>query len=231
MQYHFQNTIIINLGGSVIFPDEINGKLLLDWRNCIERFSKHYRFVIVVGGGKLARRYQEAAQEARDITRDESDWLGIYATRANAKLVQIAFGKRADAELIDCKEKIKPLTKRVTIACGWEPGSSTDYISALLAQAYDAKAIIMAGKPAFVYSKNPDQFVDARPFRELSWAEYWNIIPHKWAPGINAPIDPVCAKFCRANQISAIVVDGRNIKNIELLLKGEEFEGTIVANR
>ncbi len=228
MKHTFGNTIIINLGGSVIVPEDINIKLLSRWREFIQKYAKKHTFVIVVGGGKLARKYQESARAIRAITVKEGDWLGIFATRVNAKLVQTVFGKLAASEIIDNAEKLGVLSAPVTIACGWEPGSSTDLISARIAKYYGVPEIVMAGKPAYVFSKNPDQFVDARPFAKLSWAEYWKLIPHKWEPGVSVPIDPVCAKFSKVNKLSAIVVDGRNINNIEYLLQGEECEGTIV---
>ncbi len=228
MKHAFGKTIIVNLGGSVIVPEDINVKLLLRWKELVQKYAKKHTFVIVVGGGKLARKYQESARAIRAITPKESDWLGIYATRLNAKLVQTVFGKLAASEIIDSAEKLGDLSSPVTIASGWEPGASTDLISARIAKHYGVSEIIMAGKPAYVFTKNPDQFVDARPFAKLSWAEYWKLIPHKWEPGVSVPIDPVCVKFSKANKLAAIVVDGRNINNMEYLLQGEECEGTIV---
>lgn len=228
MKYLLKKTVIIGLGGSVIFPNEINAELLSNWVSLIKKYTKQYRFVIVVGGGKLARRYQEAAKVVRQITIKESDWLGIEATRSNAKLVQTAFGFIANKKIIDSENSIKKLTKPVTVACGWAPGWSTDYIAAVLADSYHAGVTIMAGKPAFVFDRNPDVYKTAKKFEHLSWKEYEKIIPKKWTPGINFPIDPVCARFSRAHKISSIVLDGTNIKNLENLFLGKEFEGTLV---
>lgn len=228
MKYSLRKTVVIGLGGSVIFPNEINAKLLSNWVSFIKKHTKQYRFVIVIGGGKLARRYQEAAKMVRLVTTKESDWLGIEATRANAKLVQTAFGVLADKKIIDSQDSIKKLTKPVTIACGWTPGWSTDYIAAALADVYHAGVTIMAGKPAFIYDKNPDIYKNAKKFEHLSWVEYEKIIPKKWTPGANCPIDPVCARFSRTHKISSIVLDGANIKNLENLFSGKEFKGTLV---
>lgn len=228
MQYKTGKVIVLGLGGSVIFPNELDAKLLKEWKVLIEKYAKTRKVIIVMGGGKLARKFQEAARTARNISVKESDWLGIYATRLNAKLVQTVFGKLADPTLIDAPKKIKKLAYPITVACGWEPGKSTDYICMALAKQFGAKEVIMAGKPAFVYDKNPDQFIDAKPFQAMKWTEYWKLIPHTWQPGASMPIDPVATKFGKANKIVAIVVDGRNIRNTEHLLEGEEFEGTIV---
>ncbi len=228
MNYKLGNLIVLGLGGSVVFQNEIDVKLLKDWKLLVEKYSKTHKFIIVMGGGKLARRFQDAAKSIKPISIKESDWLGIYATRANAKLIQTIFGKIADPVLFDEPKKIKKLTNKVTVACGWEPGASTDYVCMVLAEQFGAGAVVMAGRPAFIYDKNPDQFIDARPFKEMKWTEYWKLVPHKWEPGANLPIDPVAAKFGKAKKIATIVLDGRNMMNMENLLKGEEFDGTIV---
>lgn len=228
MKYPLKKTVVIGLGGSVIFPDEIDASLLVAWVTFVKKFAKQYQFVIVMGGGKLARRYQNAAKEVRSITAKEGDWLGIEATRANAKLVQVVFGDFADKKIIDSRDAIKKLTKPVTIACGWTPGWSTDFIAAVLADTYHAGVTIMAGKPAYIFNKNPDQYKDAKKIERLSWKDYEKIVPKKWIPGANAPIDPVCAKFSRQHKISSIVLDGRNMKNLEDLFSGKDFQGTLV---
>ncbi len=228
MKYPLKKTVVIGLGGSVIFPDEINSELLSEWTSFIKKHTKQYRFVIVMGGGKLARRYQEAARKVRLITTKEGDWLGIEATRANAKLIQTVFGVLADRKIIDSQNSIKKLTKPVTVACGWAPGWSTDYIAAVLADVYHAGVTIMAGKPAFIFDKNPDVYKTAKKIEYLSWKDYEKIIPKKWTPGANCPIDPVCARFSRTHKISSIVLDGKNIKNLENLFLGKDFEGTLV---
>lgn len=228
MKYPLKRTVVIGLGGSVIFPNEINGQLLNQWALFVKKYVKQYRFVIVMGGGKLARRYQAAAKMVRPITAKEEDWLGIEATRANAKLIQVALGTLADKKIIDSHKAIKKLSKPVTIACGWIPGWSTDYIAGVLADVYHAGVTIMAGKPAFIFDKNPDVYKSAKKFEYLTWKEYEKLIPKKWVPGGHNPIDPVCARFSRTHKISSIVVDGMDIKNLENLFSGKEFKGTLV---
>lgn len=228
MKYPLKKIVVIGLGGSVIFPNDINSGLLIKWVLFVKKYIRQYQFVIVVGGGMLARRYQEAARAVRPITTREGDLLGIEATRANAKLVQTAFGALADKKVIDSNNSIKKLTKPVTIACGWTPGWSTDYIVGVLAETYHAGVTVMAGKPAFIYDKNPDVYKNAKKFNYLTWNEYEKLIPKKWIPGTHSPIDPVCARFSRTHKISSIVLDGTNIKNLDNLFSGKDFNGTLV---
>jgi uridylate kinase len=228
MKYSLKKTVVIGLGGSVIFPDEINSDLLVEWISFVKNYVKQYQFVIVMGGGRLARRYQEAAKRVRPITVREGDWLGIEATRANAKLLQTSFGSLADKKIINSRESVKRLTKPVTIACGWTPGWSTDYIAGVLADTYHAGVTIMAGKPAFIYDKDPDVYKTAKQFTHLTWKEYEKLIPKKWIPGTHSPIDPICARFSRIHKISSIILDGTNMKNLDNLFSGKDFQGTLV---
>ena len=57
---------------------------------------------------------------------------------------------------------------------------------------------IIAGKPSHVFESDPSKFkgkqADApKPFNELTWSAYRKLIPHKWTPGMGAPVDPVAA--------------------------------------
>ena len=49
-------TIVISLGGSIVVPEEIDIKFLTEFKNMIERLiKKGYRFIIICGGGSIAR--------------------------------------------------------------------------------------------------------------------------------------------------------------------------------
>ena len=81
-------TIILSLGGSLICPDEIDFNFLKKFRHVIKKFiNKGYKFVIICGGGKLARTFQEIASKASKLSDKELDWLGIHATKINAHIV------------------------------------------------------------------------------------------------------------------------------------------------
>ena len=62
MKYKFTKTIVVALGGSIVHPNEIDTKFLKDFKKFLAPFLKcGTKFVFVVGGGDLARRYQSAA--------------------------------------------------------------------------------------------------------------------------------------------------------------------------
>ena len=229
MKYKFGKTIIIALGGSIVHPDGINTVFLKDFKKFLATFTKScVKFVVVIGGGALARRFQSAASEVAKITDEDKDWIGIHSTRLHAHLLRTIFRENADPVVIDSRKKILQLRYPITIASGWRPGWSTDYVALQIASDYGIREVIIAGKPDYVYDKDNVKYADAKPFYELSWNNYQKLIPRKWKPGLHAPVDPVGAALGKKDGIKAIIIDGRDIQNFSNLLNGNDFKGTII---
>jgi len=254
MNYKFGKTITISLGGSIIYPDQIDVHFLKQFNSFIRRYiKKGYKFIIITGGGKPARIFQDAAAKISRVSNNDKDWIGIHTTRLNAQLLRTIFKDVADPEIIDSKEKVLSRIKKtsevklrsksrsdfgigvqqlnypITVGSGWRPGWSTDYVAASIAANFSAHEFINAGKPAFVFERDPKRFPRAQKFEKLTWSEYRKLIPRKWTPGFSSPIDPVAARLCQAKKLTAIVVGGKNLKNFENLLRGKDFSGTIIS--
>ncbi len=210
-------------------PDKINIRLLSKFRQLI---LKHCRlgkkFIIVAGGGKLARNYQNAAKKIISIPCEDMDWLGIHSTRLNAHLLRTIFRKEADPVVLNSEEKPIRFRKPIIIASGWRPGWSTDYVAIRLAKKIGVGSAIIAGKPAYVYTKDNQKHKDARPIKKISWDDYRKLIPSRWTPGMSAPVDPIAAKFAKKWKIKAYIANGTNLKNLENLLNGKKFVGTAI---
>ncbi len=221
---------VIALGGSIMYPDHIDTDYLKAFKKFIERLVKRgHKFIIVTGGGRLARVYQEAASKVAKLTDEDKDWLGIHATRSNAHLLRTVFRDIADPVVIDERHKIKKITYPVTVASGWTPGWSTDYISIALAEDFKVPTAIIAGKPSHVYDKDFVKHKDAKPFDSLSWKEYRKMFPRKWIPGFHAPVDPIGAALAEKKGIKAVIINGRDLKNFEKAILGYDFVGTIIS--
>lgn len=222
-------TIVIALGGSVVCPDKIDTAFLRKFSQFILRFiRRRRRFIIVVGGGRIARLFQVAAHKVGRIIDEDKDWLGIHATRLNAHLLRTVFRQVADPVVIDRRHRLKKLSYPVTIASGWRPGWSTDYVAAVLAYDFGTKEFIVAGRPAYVYNRDPAKDKRAKILRGLSWQEYRRLIPRKWKPGLHSPVDPVAAEFSARHGLRAVVLNGRNLRNLEWFLTNRSFKGTII---
>jgi uridylate kinase len=219
---------VLSLGGSLVCPKEIDVLFLKKFRNFILKWiKKRKKFVIFVGGGKAARKYQNAAKEFK-VENEELDWIGISATLLNAQLVKSIFGNFAfERVLTDPTKKIKT-KKKIIVFGGWKPGRATDYDSVLAAKNFGAKRVINLSDVDFIYDKNPKKFKDAKPLEKISFDELFRIIGRKWTPGANIPFDPEAAKLAQKEKIKVIFLNGRNFKNLEKVFLGKKFKGTII---
>ena len=50
------------------------------------------KFIIIVGGGKTARKYLDAAKKLGLKKNKDLDWIGIKVTRLNAQLIKEVLG-------------------------------------------------------------------------------------------------------------------------------------------
>jgi len=230
-----KDVIVISLGGSLIVPKEINSSFISDFKKTIENLIEEgYRFVIVTGGGRIARNYIEAAAKVGDIDNEEKDWLGVHATRMNAHFIKTVFKKYAHPRINKnprTKENLKKEFKddeKIMIAAGWRPGWSTDYVATILAERFEAKKLINLSNITYLYNQDPNISPDAKKIKETNWDNLRKIVGNKWDPGMNAPFDPIASKLAQKNNLEVVIIGGKNLKNLEKCLDGKAFEGTII---
>jgi uridylate kinase len=221
---------VISLGGSLIAPDKIDPKFLKEFSGLIrKRIAKGSRFVLVTGGGKICRDYQDTLKNLAAPSASDLDWMGIAFTHANATLVQLLFGKLAHPAIITNPTKKVAFREKILMAGGWKPGWSTDFITVKLAAVYGAQTVINLSNIDYVYDKDPRKHRNAKKIRQVSWPDFQKIVGTKWKPGANAPFDPIASKFARAHKQTVIIANGRNMKNLDAILSGsQKFIGTKV---
>ncbi len=224
-------TLIISVGGSLVVPNGgIDHQFLKDFKALIMRHLKNgWRFVIVVGGGGTARQYQEAARKVGKLTRDDLDWLGIHSTRLNGHLMRTVF--RDVAHPIMIKNPTGPLqkwTKPVLVAAGWKPGWSTDYVATRLAKRLKSPVVVNLSNIDYVYNKDPNKHTDAEAICDITWKEFRKMVGNDWDPGMNVPFDPVASRLAHHSGIRVAILNGKNLKNLDGLLKGQRFAGTVI---
>lgn len=222
-----KETIIISLGGSLVAPGEIDLGFLKNFKHSLQKYLSKNRFIILVGGGKTARVYQNALLEFGAKTNDR-DWIGINTTRLNAEVVKQLFGSSAFGEVvIDPTKKVKT-TKDIIIGGGYKPGWSTDYVSVLSAKTYNVKTIINLTNTDYVYDKNPSQFPDAKPLEKLDWKSFQRIVGDKWTPGLSMPFDPRASKLADKMKLKVLMINGKNLERLEDFLNNKQFIGTTI---
>ncbi|MFH0805160.1 MAG: UMP kinase, partial [Patescibacteria group bacterium] len=156
----YKQTIVISLGGSLVVPDQINAKYLKLFRHLLISYIRRgWRFILIVGGGKTARRYQQAASQVTRTGQDDLDWLGIHSTRLNGHLMRTIFREYAYPVLITSMRKVNLKTaKPVIVAAGFVPGSSTDLRAVQLASVYRSTTVLNLSNIDWVYTQDPAKY-------------------------------------------------------------------------
>ena len=223
-------TIVISLGGSIIVPDKINIEFLKGFKKLIIDFvEKGNKAILVCGGGRTARLYQNAASKISGLRIDDVDWMGIHTTRLNAQLVKTLFLGIVHEKIIHNPNDNIDFREKVLIAAGWKPGWSTDYDAVLLAKNFNVKTIINMSDIFYVYDKEPKNNHDAKPIKEMSWKELRKIVGDEWNPGLNMPFDPIAAKEGERLGLKVIILKGTDLNNFKNFLDRKEFNGTVIS--
>lgn len=222
--------VVVSVGGSLIVPDGVDTTFLKNFREMVlEKIDDGLSFFIITGGGKTARRYQDAAAQTRgDLSRDDLDWLGIHSTRLNAHLFRTIFAEHAQARIVKNPTKRVSRKSDVIIGAGWKPGWSTDYVAVLAAKQLGARKMINLSNIDYVYDKDPRKFEDAQKIEDITWPEFRKLIPEKWDPGLSSPFDPVAAREAESRGIEVAIINGNKLEEFKKYLSSEPFIGTVI---
>lgn len=224
-----KNTIVISLGGSLIVPDEIDTNFVKEFSNFIREYvAKGYKFVIITGGGKICRKYNEALEQIVEPSKQNLDWLGIAVTRLNSEFVRIALDDISYESVVLDPDHIPFTDKPVILSAGWKPGNSSDLAAVHSAISIGSNTVINLSNTDYIYDKDPNKNKDANKFEKLSWDEYLKLIPEEWVPGLSSPFDPIASRKAMDKGIQVVFISGRNIDSFKKYLNGEKFEGTIL---
>lgn len=225
-------TYIFSVGGSLIAPKEgIDTKFLRNLRRFVlNRFDKGDRLIIVAGGGQVARQYVHAAAAVEKVPDEDKDWLGIHATRLNAHLLRTLLRDVAHPEIITNPTKDLKGRYKVIIAGGYRPGWSTDYVSVLLAKKYKAKTIINLSNIDYVYDSDPRSNPKAKKIKEIDWESFRHIVGDEWAPGLNAPFDPIASKLAQEEGFKVLVMNGHHLNRVQDYLETKKLRGTLISD-
>ena len=227
--YLMPKLFVISLGGSLVNPGEIDVAFLKNFKKTITAEIKTgCKFIIIAGGGKPAREYQSALKQMAQPSSEDLDWIGIFATRFNANLLRLLFKNNAYNEIVTNFETKLTINKPIMFAGGWKPGRSSDGAAVRLAQLYKASVLINLSNIDYVYTKDPRKFKDAKKIESVSWKDFRKIIGDKWDPGANVPFDPTAAQLAEKLKLKVIVTNGKNLKNLQNILQGKKFVGTVI---
>jgi len=90
-----KRVIVVSLGGSLIIPNDIDLKFLNEFKKVIKKNTRKYKFIVVCGGGSIARVYIKALRDSGINTKLQS-MAGISATRMNARFLSYFFNQDSE---------------------------------------------------------------------------------------------------------------------------------------
>jgi uridylate kinase len=224
--------LVISLGGSVIVPDEINIDFLEQFKKTLRKYYKDYRFVVVCGGGAIARKYIEILKKDHK-KREELDLAGIRATRMNSLVMMQFFGKEESNDFLpmDMKDVENALKKNKVVFCGalrYSPQSTSDSTASKLAAHLKTNFINITNVNGF-YDKDPNKYKNAKLISRIDFASFEKIA-HKMKsqPGQHFVLDQNASTLIKENKIKTYII-GKDLKQLENVLKEKEFKGTLVS--
>jgi uridylate kinase len=227
----FNDTIILSVGGSLIAPDELDTVFLKKFKKVVHTFLEdNHRLILITGGGRTARKYQQAASKVASLDPDDLDWLGIHATRLNAHLIRTIFRDHAYPMIVTNPDEMLDIPKDspLIVAAGYRPGASTDLRAVQIAAHAHASKMINLSNIDYVYTADPRTHKDATPIKSISWPDFRALLPDAWDPGLSAPFDPVAAKHAEELGLEVAILNGARLGELVKYLGGKSFRGTVV---
>jgi uridylate kinase len=226
-----KKVMVISLGGSLIVPKEIDERFLGEFKKILRKHYRTHKFVIVCGGGVIARKYISVLKK-QGKTKKQLSLAGIRATRMNAKFVMQVFGKEANDLLpITMKDVRNNLPKNNVVISGalkYDPVATSDTTAAKLAKLLDTPFVNMTNVKG-LYTSNPKKNKKSKYIPNISWKNFNNITSKiKFKAGQNFVLDQHSSKIIMKNKIPTFIIQGRNLKNLEKLISGKRFSGTTI---
>lgn len=225
-----KKVMVISLGGSLIVPEKMDVSFLKKLHTTLKKFYKTHSFVIVCGGGVVARKYIGALRQGHYSEKDQS-LAGIQVTCLNAKFMMEWFGKEANLHLPKSPTEVKNLLKKnnivFTCAFRYVPHSTSDSNAAHLAYLLKSDFINLSNVDE-LYTADPRTHKNAKPISRISWKDFEHIaLKHKYKAGQHFLLDQSAATFIRKHKIKTYLL-GKKLTNLSKVLKEEKFTGTLI---
>jgi len=224
-----KKVIVLSLGGSMIIPESgINVKYLKDFKKVVLKNSKKYKFIVVCGGGSVARTYISALDKV-GMGHDYQSFAGISATRMNARFMSYFFNRDQKLGIPHKMSELKNYLKKSDVVfCGaleYKPKQTSDSTAAEIAKHFKCDFINLTDV-AGLYTKNPKKYKDAKLIPEITWKGIDEMISKiKFKPGQHFVIDQTASKMIMKNKIKTYIL-GKDMKQLDNLLNHKKFVGT-----
>lgn len=226
-----KKVVVISLGGSLIIPDKVDVKFLKEFKKVILKNIQKYKFVIVCGGGSIARKYISALRE-NNINEKLQSLSGISATRMNARFMNYFFNQDSEKGILHTmKELVKYVKKQNVTFCGaleYKPNQTSDSTSAEIAE-YFKTIFINLTNVSGLHDKNPKKYKNAKFISKISWKDFDKMASKsKFKPGQHFVLDQTASKIILKNKITTYIL-GKNSQHLDNFLSGKKFRGSVIS--
>lgn len=225
-----KKTLVISLGGSKIIPENVDLTFLQEFKRIVVKHSKETKFVVVCGGGSVARKYIEALKKDK-----KSDYLqsmiGISITRMNARFISYLFGEDPEKGIpTDMKEVENLVKKNDFVFCGglrYAPDQTSDTTAARLASHLGAHFINITNVKG-LYTADPKKDKTAEFIEKITWKDFNSMANKiKFSAGQHFVLDQSAAEEIMKHKITATIVG--NLREFEKVLSSKPFVGTTIS--
>ena len=225
-----KKVIVLSLGGSLIIPNEVDSTFLKKFKKFILQNTKHFKFVVVCGGGSIARKYINALR-AEGLSEKLQSLSGISATRMNARFMSYFFNKDPEFGIPHTMETLnKYIRKQDVVFCGaleYKPRQKSDSTAAEIA-AHFKTVFINLTNVSGLYDKNPKEYKYAKFIPRISWKQLFTMSnKNKYKPGQHFVIDQTASGIIMKHRIPTYIL-GKDLKQLEAVLHGKKFHGTLI---
>ena len=220
-------SIVISIGGSVLFSGEVNDIFFKKLNILLQNLTKKYKIYLVVGGGKKARKLIKKGRD-QGLSEEELDQIGIDVTRENAEALS---DKLENSNIIIPRstDEAKNISEKIVVMGGTTPGHSTDMVGAELAEKTNSSKLIIATNVDGVYNKDPNKSFDAKKYDEITIDELIKQLGTDWkTAGKNTVIDGPALSIIHKAKIPTFVLNGKYLDELEKAINNQEFNGTII---
>jgi len=184
-----------------------------------------HQFIVVVGGGSVAREFIKLAREA-GLSDDEQDEIAISVSRIFAQILATKLMGLAAKSVPTSVDEAAKIFEDDGIAFmgGLKPGMTTDAVAAMAAASINAGLIVKATDQDGIYTKDPRKHSDARKIDELSFDELSGMLEEdSHRVGIHQILDPEAVRILEKRRIETVVVNGFKPENIISAVNGEKI--------
>jgi len=205
-----------------LIPSDIDMTFLGAAVREIERATTEHRLFLVVGGGKTARKYIQAAREF-EVSESVLDELGILASRLNALLFATCL---KEGELVGNFHEVLH-TRGLPVLGGTTPGQTTDTVAVLLAELVRADLMIKVSNVDGIYTADPRMDPTATKLHTMNYEDLKKLLTRNFKAGISSVIDPVAAEIISKNRLRVVVIGKEDMGDLLKVIAGDHSGTTI----